>query len=322
MHALLLAAALLLPAAQEAPKPAEPPKPAPAAAPAPAPNPADTPAAGDKAAADKAAPGALPPVEPPPALTPAKASELDRAIKQLRADKVEYRKNMEKQVIAFGRGAIPALAVAATTTHAGQMESIANCLIALADLRDRDFVVECVGSKLPTLRRFAARKAADYDLPEVLDALAPLLKDSDAIARNEAALSLVTCGREQGLDVLVLIFAEQRERVLKALPGVAGKGDHEPVANRLKLDPEREKLEPQVTAKERVAAVQLLHAMGDRDAQRLLVGALDDKHNLVQREAINALRDLLEQKPPLDGTSIFQQINEVKRLKELWSSGK
>src|SRR5262245_60650372 len=326
MHALVLAAALLCPAAQDAPA-TKPPAPKPAAPPAgqPADSAAASGGAGGAAPADKAAagekpaPGALPPVEPPPALTPAKATELDRVIKQLRADKVEYRKTMEKQVIAFGRGAIPALAAAATTNHPGQMDAIANCLIALADLRDRDFVVECVGSKLPTLRRFAARKAADYDVPAVLDAIAPLLKDGDTVVRNEAALSLVTCGREEGLDVLVLIFSDERERVLKALPGVAGKGDHAPVAARLQLNPEREKLEPQVTAKERIAAVQLLHAMGDPASERLLMTALDDKHNVVQREAINALRDLLEKKPPLDGTSIFQQINEVKRLKEVWT---
>jgi hypothetical protein len=65
--------------------------------------------------------------------------------------------------------------------------------------------------------------------------------------------------------------------------------------------------------------VELLAAIGDYGSMRLLVRALDDKHNVVQREAINSLRKLIEHKGPMEGTSIFQQINEVKRLKQVWA---
>lgn len=278
------------------------------------------PQAGGGTAPAAAAAADLPPVEAPPALTVVQAEDLGRLVKLLRADKAEYRAAMEARVLAFGRGAIPALAKAATTNHPGQMDAIDNCLVALADARDRDFTTECLASKLPVLRRFAAREIGQLGQASLLDGLLPLLADADEVARNEAALALVAGGREEGLDVLVLIFKSTwRERVLAALPGVAGKGDHAPVAHRLELDARREREEPEVAAKERIAAVELLHAVADGAAQSLLVRALDDKHNVVQREAINALRDLLEHKGPLEGSSIFQQITEVKRLKDVWT---
>ena len=86
----------------------------------------------------------------------------------------------------------------------------------------------------------------------------------------------------------------------------------------LTIDQKREREEPEVAAKERIAAVAVLHAIGDKPAQVLLMQTLEDHHNVVQRDAINALRDLLEQQPPMQGGSIFQQIKEVERLRKVW----
>jgi len=136
---------------------------------------------------------------------------------------------------------------------------------------------------------------------------------------REAALALVRCGRPEGLPLAATLYSgPDKERVLEVLPGIIGKGRHEPLAQRLKLDPRREQEEPAVAAAERQATVELLAAIGDDAARALLVTALDDKHNVVQRKAIDALRDLLENQGPLQASSIFQQIREVERLKALW----
>jgi HEAT repeat protein len=105
--------------------------------------------------------------------------------------------------------------------------------------------------------------------------------------------------------------------VQAALKGVAGKGRHDNVGAMLRIDPQREREEPDVTSKERLAAVDLLHAIGDQTAIDWLLLALDDSHNVVQRNAINALRDLLEQSGPMEGSSVFQQIKEAERIREV-----
>ncbi|MHC5211481.1 MAG: HEAT repeat domain-containing protein [Planctomycetota bacterium] len=272
----------------------------------------------DDQEAQPAADADLPPAEPIPELSAAKNEKLKRAVKKLRNDSDKHRHAAEADVIAFGRSAIPQLLDASTTDHEAMQDAILSCLAAVADINDRAIVAEQFGSERPLLRRFAAREAGESGLAALLDKLPPLLEDDDESVRLEAALALVANGREDGLGIATLAYTgPAKERVLAALPGVAGKGDHAPVAQLMVIDPKREKRDPEGAAQERLAAVQILHAIADPAAVRLLVRALDDKHNVVQRASIDALRALLEDKPPLETSSIFQQINEVKRLKEV-----
>lgn len=273
------------------------------------------------------APSELPAIEAPPKLSNLDAEKCKRSIKKLRNDNAKYRHAAEQEVIAFGRGAIPFLEEAATTKDDAMMDAIVNALCGVADARDRDRVEAHLTSQLIPLRRFGARETGDIGLPEMLDRLLPLLGDADRPTQVEAALSLVRNGREEGLAVVTLAYGGTYgpgwgERVLAALPGIANKGTHSEVAKLLSIDPQREKEEPDVASNERLAAVKLLHAIGDPAATALLVQALDDHHNVVQREAINALRDLLEHKGPLEANSIFQQLNEVKRLKDVAAAKK
>ncbi|HZJ72151.1 MAG TPA: hypothetical protein VFF36_14560 [Planctomycetota bacterium] len=250
--------------------PAAPDKPAAPAAPAPSTD--DPPAAR----------GSLPPIEPPPALSAMEAEKLKRAIKKLRNDNAKYRHAAEQEVIAFGRGAIPLLEEAATTKDEAMMDALVNSLCGVADARDRDRVEANLASQLIPLRRFAAREAGDIGLPELLDRIIPLLGDADRPTQVEAALSLVRNGREEGLAVLTLAYGGSYgpgwdDRVLAALPGIANKGPHLEAATLLTIDPEREKAEPDVASNERLAAVKLLHAIGDPAAIPALERAIKKK---------------------------------------------
>jgi hypothetical protein len=325
VHAAVADAAALAQDAGAPPPAGAPVEPAPAP-PAPAPQaPAGDAAA---AAARRAAaaelptpPAELPPLEAPPTLPATKVEALKREVSKLRASNPAALKGVQAEVLSYGRAAIPALTRAATTNHPIQMEAVVECLTALADYRDRDFVEASLASPLPVMRRFAARKIGEYALPLMLDKLPPLLEDRDGAVQLEATLALLANGREDGLALAAAAFGgPARERVLAVLPRIAGRGPHDPLAQLLRIDPQREKEEPQVAADERLSAVALLRAIGDPVAQSLIVKALDDKHNLVKVEAINALRDLLEGRGPLEKSSIFQQIDEVKRLKALWAA--
>lgn len=277
----------------------------------------DAPARAADDAATEAA-GDLPPVEPPPELDARQQAKLDRAIDKLRNSNAERRAKTEEDVIAFGRGAIPALLDAASTTHEGKQAGLVVCLAALVDLRDREIVAQSLASEEVVRRRFAAVAAGKLGLPDQLDALAPRLSDEDEIVRIEAALSLVTHGREEALPHLIAVYdSDWQPRVLAALPGVVDKGDHGALVARLDADPERQQLDPDAVAAEQLATVNMLHAIGDQHAIIALRRALDISNNLVQRGAINALRDILEDKPPLEAGSIFAQVAEVERLKQL-----
>ncbi len=255
---------------------------------------------------------------PPPELSAAKAAALEREIAKLRNNNDAGRAKAEAEVIAYGRGAVPLLVKAGHSTHEGQRRGLVACLLAVTTDDDRQLVGELLASPHIALRRFAARKAGELRRPELMEPLHPLLEDPDEAVRVEAAIALVSNGHEEGLPVAAPAMAGPlRARVQAALKGVAGKGRHDNVGAMLTIDPQREREEPGVTSKERLAAVDLLHAIGDQTAIDWLLRALDDSHNVVQRNAINALRDLLEQSGPMEGSSVFQQIKEAERIKEV-----
>lgn len=260
----------------------------------------------------------LPPPEPPPELGKVDAAKLVRELKKLRNSNDEARAKTEAKIIALGRGAIPSLVEGAHTDHEGNQAGILACLDALATLDDRELVASSLESEHVTLRRFAAREAGDLALPSLIEALPARLEDEDEQVRQEAALSLVRNGEERGLSTLVpYVGGDLDERLMAALPSIADAGSHAQLVEMLEVDKERERREAEAYATERLNVVRMLRAIGDRAARRALVTALDDPHNLVQREAINALRAIVEDKGPFEGSSIFQQIKEVDRLKAL-----
>ncbi|GJM20782.1 MAG: hypothetical protein DHS20C15_06970 [Planctomycetota bacterium] len=284
-------------------------------------------------AQDAAADDELPPVSAPPELRGHIEQKLARSIKSLRNSNPEARAKYEKQVIGYGRAALPLLIEACSTDHEGKQAGLLLCLETLVELQDRELVAAQVASEHALLRRFAARTAGRWLWPPLIEALPPLLDDPAPEVREDAALSLLAAGNNAGLAVLLLqateptgrdVTEEQvtraaalKARVLQVLPGLAERGDHRLLRDALIFDAGLHRDDPAGHAATRRTAVQMLAAVGDHAAIVAIHGALDDSHNLVQRDAIDALRRLLEGKGAFEGGSIFAQINEVKRLKEL-----
>jgi len=260
----------------------------------------------------------LPPPEPPPELSRLDRARLERALKTLRNSNAERRRATEQDIVEIGRGAIPELVDAATTDHEGKIDGLVTCLVALATIDDRELVAESLDSELVALRRFAVRKVGELGLPSHLDALEARLEDEDEDVRLSAGLALVANEREAAVTALVPhLDGPRRDEILRAVAGLRGAGPHTALRAMLSVDKQREKRDPEGYADERRAVVAILHEIGDDAAVAGLARALDDPHNVVQRDAIDALRDLVEDKGPFEATSIFQQIKEVERLKAL-----
>lgn len=284
----------------------------------------------------------LPALEAPPELERKVLQKFQRALKRLRNSNAARRAATEQEIIGFGRGTIPGLMAETHTDHDGLADGLVTCLAALVDLRDRDLVAASLDSEHAVARRFAAAAVGKLGTDALVEAVEPLLEAEDPRIRLEAALSLVRRGREIGLVELALQYGGEQdeekpdskprrssarssatksptiqERVLAQLPGLKNRGDHRPLRQLLKLDKERQQEEPDVAARERLAAVEMLHAIGDGASVGALAIALEDPHNVVQVRAIDALRELLEDAGPFEGRSIFQQLTEVKRLKEV-----
>lgn len=290
------------------------------------------PAAQDAEAAADRAPE-LPAVEAPPELRTSDAVKLERELKKLRNSKATARRKTEDKIIRLGRGCLPELLAAATTDHAGKADGLRRCVLELADLRDRELIGAQLESELPLLRRIAAEWIARHAFAPLVEPLRPLVRDADAEVAWAAALALTRLGQPDGLDVILARVTEPTGREVDeeaksraaadaelakaALGALAGNGKHSPLVAGMRRDETLERDDPAAHAATRRASVQLLAAIGDDVALGAVHAALDDPHNLVQRDAIDALRRLLEDKPPFDGGSIFAQLKEVDRLKKL-----
>ncbi len=260
------------------------------------------------------APVDLPMVEEPPELADNLRTRFDRSLKRLRNSNAEKRAKTEQEIVEYGRGAIPGLIDKLHTDHEGLGEGLVTCLTELVDLRDRELVASHATSEHVYARAFSARAGGKLGLGWTLKPLEQLLEDERLLVRVEAALALVRNGHADGLPVLALNFEDERPRVLAALPGIKNHGDHGPLLALLRIDEKRQREEPDKAAAERRAAVSMLRAIADVPAVRALGESLNDPHNLVQREAIDAVREICEDKGPFSGQSIFQQLSEVKRL--------
>lgn len=271
----------------------------------------------------------LPPTEAPPALTAVQEQKLDRALGKLRQNDAGRRAPAEAEVIAFGRGALPALEQATTTDHVGLMAGLQRCLVSLADLRDRELLERAATSERVVLRRFAAEAAGRLAWPAFHERLPALLADADGDVSLLAALSLAQVGREEGLGRMVDAWVAGRAAeggsdrwsapIQSALAGLAGKGPHIALIARLTPDKQLEKEDPRASAEIRLAAVAMLRLLADEAAVRGLGKALEDSHNLVQQAAIDAVRQLVEGQPPFQGAT-FQQIKELERLRLVMKS--
>jgi HEAT repeat protein len=294
------------------------------------------------APAQDAPPKDLLPAEAPPELSALNQQKLGRAIKKLRNSNAKKRAELEDDVIAFGRGALPSLAEATTTDHAGKMAALQRCLVELVDMRDRLFVADALESKLVVMRRFAAQASGKLGTVPLLKLLPAALDDEDEDVRTRAALSLTENGIETALGVLVDTYLASTkileedpedkpsrgsrkqkddtdrwsETILAALAHLHGAGRHEALLERLEIDKRLERDDPRTSSAVRLAAVTMLATIGDEASVRGLARGLEDHHNIVQQESINALRRLVEDKPPFQGAT-FQQIKELERLKAL-----
>jgi hypothetical protein len=240
-----------------------------------------------------------PPIQPPPTLEPAKVQALQREIEKLRNNSAEGRAKTEAVVIEYGRGAIPFLVAEGHTRHEGQQAGLVNCLLALAASRPhtRDPLARLRVRCPPARGRLGRRRQ--------LDALPPPWDADQAGARR--------CGGGHGReDYRWPPRATGAARAPRRRHPWQGASEHRRAGHRPQSASARRRRPPGS-----LTAVDVLYAIATTPVT-LLWSALDDHHNLVQRSAINALRDLLEQQGPMVGSSIFQQIKEVERLKEVY----
>ena len=105
-------------------------------------------------------------------------------------------------------------------------------------------------------------------------------------------------------DLSLFSFLERRAELLEAAAGVKGPEATVWLLERLEKGPAPEKL----------ACLRLLALAGTREAVRPIAAYLDHENHTLKTEAINALRSIVDGRPPFKHISVFDMI----RLRQEW----
>jgi HEAT repeat protein len=245
-----------------------------------------------------------PPVYPP--LSALHKEQVKRLFSQFKNRNPEKRREAEKDMIAIGRGAVPDLLENGDTRHDHQGECIYRCLMALLDGRDLYTLKNGYKSKAPRMRLLSVVKISSLKKPELAEFLKGAMKDEDDKIRLEAALGLLALKDPGGIGEIIEKVAETRKdppkRLLEDLPLLHGK-----VYDSL-FTPYLIKHEnPDV----KIAAAQVITAIGDPRLKSVLGRALDDPHNIVKTAAVNALRKLIRNEEPRTFSTVFELVETV-----------
>jgi len=247
-----------------------------------------------------------------PKLKPVYREKCKRLIRSFMNKNPKKRRKFEQDMIKFGRAAIPYMLDNANVKKAEQQECIYNCLFELMDEQDVETLkTTCYQSKHEIMKRLAVCKIASFEKPSHLNFLKFATKDKDPVLRLEAALGLVAIKDASGVGEIIMKVSENKrttpKRLLANMPRLKGKA-YESMFTPYLVKHEN----PDV----RRSAVKVLLAINDINLKRIIGKALEDPHNLVKTEAVNALRQLVNKEKPKSYRNVFELVEEVNKWKK------
>lgn len=196
-------------------------------------------------------------------------------------------------------------------------ERLHEMLLATTNAAHTRLLAKEFDDKQPATRTFALWRAAAFPDKELLApaeaAVARVEKLGEKAAADEvyaAALSATAAGSLKGLPQLWTASLDSRDargaEMRVALESVRGAAASQFVIDHAK-DGQR---------KEKIAALHMLAGCGDHASASFVKPFLDDSDNSLRIAAINALRGIVDNEPPLDQLPVFEAIELAKKWKE------
>lgn len=240
-----------------------------------------------------------------PKLNKAKRDAARAKAMQFRKPQAELHEKAKKQLIAIGAGVAPILIPMVNDRHDGLNEHLFAVLEAVITKEHAALLAR--ETKRPSIewRRYLMRKLATFHDADIAPIMAAALKDKDADIVFYAGLGMLSLGKHDGLDA-VLLAAKQRWTEFGPLVGkVLPAGRSNPAAM-----PIFEKI-ASARATDQMAGLRLLRYLMVKDQSMLLRQYLQSSDFTVKREAINTARVLHGEKP-LEKLASFQAIEMAK----------
>ncbi len=242
---------------------------------------------------------------------------VQEAIFGLKRAKVEDRvKALSEQIRRFGKAAVPVLFEGLRKTEGEARARIESLLDELTSREDAVLLSAHFAERDPAARLWVVRKCSSFGERSLVPKFEKLLGDADPEVAFYAAIACCRCGSFASFDRLKKIadrdWLARGRAVREALAGIRGPEAVE------RLRPDLDSDDPAA----KVAALRLLSGAGPPAAIPLVTRYLESPDLRLKLEAVNALRGMLDDAPPLERPSSFDLIEEVNRWRSRLAGAK
>ncbi len=216
----------------------------------------------------------------------------------------------ETELAGLGAGIEPMMVVRlGNTKTTRQANTIAGVLDAAVPAEYAPLVAEHARDRHPEVRRWSIGWLARHPAEAQRDALEHATEDKDEIVAFRASAGLVALG---SIDDLQRVFETCKEDwpthaefVAAVLPAARGTAAADWVLARMPADDVRA----------RITGLRLLRNLAPKEYAGKIVPYLDAEQHAVKKEAVNALRGIVDGDAPLEDLSVFQVIDLAKKWK-------
>lgn len=258
-----------------------------------------------------------------PDLPKAEEQKLTLRIRRLETTEGEANATALRETVAFGAAAVPHLLrrLALPKPSPNAIAGVRSALDQLVTDEHGDLILPLLDERALETRRWAAHWIAHHVDARYRDRLAALVAEPEegkpkpkvapdpeiAFHANLALAALKD--RDALLKVMEVCHTEWQSRapvVAAVLPRARSSEMARFVIGEMQPDDERS----------RVTGLRMMRYLAPKDYAGAMIGYLDAGEASVKREAINALRAIVDEAPPIEELSAFTAIQEAKKWKE------
>lgn len=239
----------------------------------------------------------------------AKSRELVKlGLRKLDDEDKEVVAKTEQDLIALGPEIAPLLFRQFTDRKEAIHGSLSRILDGIVLPEHAPLLLPLLERKHGALRRDVTRRLARFRLPAMQKTLEQLRKDKDPEVDYYAALGLAGLGQ---FDHMEVVFERCRTdwHGANALAGeilTPVRGSEGVMWLKAKLDGEEE---------DEICALRMMRFLCPKDYAGIPASRLDSRSGAAKKEAINALRVIVDGDEPLENLSVFQAIEHAKKWK-------
>ena len=258
------------------------------------------------------APSEKPEGTPPawPELSKAEQKSVGKACQALRrAKKPERREKVEADLVAFGAGACPFVLDRLSDHKTNVNDSLGRVLDQLTEPRHADLLAARVTDRKVAVRHYVVTRLTTLAKPELAEMFRGAREDKSEAVAQQAAFGLAACGATDSLAQLLQLanqsWDEHQAQLALALPAARGTEATDLVLGAV----------ANADLPEQATALKLLRYLATSESAKAIAPYLDSEDSHVKREAINALRVVVNGEPPLETLSVFDAIERANKWK-------